>query len=111
MSLTTTTTTVIERAKQEKPEECHDLWPEEVIVNIVVCRFFHSLNMSEFLFLIKPAVLDFSIQGICWAVAAFLKTEKFYDLAGKYIQDIFYYISSVFPLSPASFSSISINIF
>ena len=31
----------------------------------------------------KAAVLDFSIQWALWAVASLLKTEKFYDLAGK----------------------------
>ncbi|BFZ01299.1 hypothetical protein BsWGS_04338 [Bradybaena similaris] len=33
--------------------------------------------------LIKAAVLDFGIQWLCWAVAAALQTEKFYDLAGS----------------------------
>ena len=31
----------------------------------------------------KAAVIDFSIQWALWAVASLLKTEKFYDLAGK----------------------------
>ena len=31
----------------------------------------------------KIAVVDFGIQWACWAVASLLKTEKFYDLAGK----------------------------
>jgi len=33
--------------------------------------------------LAKTAALDFGIQWGCWAVAALLKTEKFYDLAGS----------------------------
>lgn len=33
--------------------------------------------------LVKAAAVDFGIQWACWAVAATLKTEKFYDLAGK----------------------------
>ncbi|ESO82198.1 hypothetical protein LOTGIDRAFT_179919 [Lottia gigantea] len=33
--------------------------------------------------LVKSAALDFGIQWACWAVAAVLKTEKFYDLAGS----------------------------
>jgi hypothetical protein len=32
--------------------------------------------------LVKAVALDFGIQWTCWAVAASLKTEKFYDLAG-----------------------------
>ena len=32
--------------------------------------------------LVKAVALDFGIQWACWAVAASLKTEKFYDLAG-----------------------------
>lgn len=31
----------------------------------------------------KAAAVDFGIQWTCWAVAAALKTEKFYDLAGS----------------------------
>ncbi|XP_076465227.1 uncharacterized protein LOC143297000 [Babylonia areolata] len=31
----------------------------------------------------KAAALDFGIQWCCWAVAAALRTEKFYDLAGS----------------------------
>lgn len=31
----------------------------------------------------KAVAVDFGIQWACWAVAAALKTEKFYDLAGK----------------------------
>lgn len=31
----------------------------------------------------KIAAVDFGIQWACWAVAALLKTEKFYDLAGR----------------------------
>ncbi|CAL1547301.1 unnamed protein product [Lymnaea stagnalis] len=31
----------------------------------------------------KAVILDFGIQWACWAVAASLKTEKFYDLAGS----------------------------
>lgn len=33
--------------------------------------------------LVKAAAVDFGIQWACWAVAATLKTEKFYDLAGS----------------------------
>ena len=33
--------------------------------------------------LVKAAVLDFAIQWLMWAIAAFLQTEKFYDLAGS----------------------------
>ncbi|XP_071102209.1 uncharacterized protein [Haliotis cracherodii] len=33
--------------------------------------------------LIKAAALDFGAQWACWAVAAALRTEKFYDLAGS----------------------------
>lgn len=33
----------------------------------------------------KAAVIDFGIQWSLWAVAALLKTEKFYDLAGEHI--------------------------
>ncbi|XP_050418957.1 uncharacterized protein LOC126832280 [Patella vulgata] len=33
--------------------------------------------------LVKSAALDFGIQWGCWAVAALLKTEKFYDMAGS----------------------------
>ncbi|XP_013378918.1 uncharacterized protein LOC106150581 [Lingula anatina] len=33
--------------------------------------------------LAKAALVDFCIQWLCWAVAATLKTEKFYDLAGS----------------------------
>ena len=33
--------------------------------------------------LAKATALDFGIQWGCWAVASLLKTEKFYDLAGK----------------------------
>ena len=39
------------------------------------------LNMGSPL--TKAAAVDFGIQWSCWAVAAALKTEKFYDLAGK----------------------------
>jgi len=28
--------------------------------------------------------VDFAIQWGCWAIAALLKTEKFYDLAGTF---------------------------
>lgn len=42
-----------------------------------------ELNMSSFRFLLEPALLDFTIQWVCWAVAAALKTEKFYDAAGS----------------------------
>lgn len=69
------------RAKQKRSEECDDLWPQ-LFANLVVCHFIHNLNMSEFL-LIKSAALDFSIQWICWAIAACRRTEKFYDLAGS----------------------------
>ena len=31
----------------------------------------------------KSAVVDFGIQWACFAVAAALKTEKFFDLAGE----------------------------
>jgi hypothetical protein len=31
----------------------------------------------------KAAAVDFGIQFVGWAVAAALKTEKFYDLTGK----------------------------
>nr|KAI8769487.1 delta(14)-sterol reductase [Biomphalaria glabrata] len=31
----------------------------------------------------RAAVVDFGIQWSCWIVAAFLQTEKFYDLAGS----------------------------
>ncbi|KAK7109803.1 uncharacterized protein [Littorina saxatilis] len=31
----------------------------------------------------KAAALDFGVQWGCWAIAAALKTEKFYDLAGS----------------------------
>ena len=37
----------------------------------------------------KAAALDFGIQWGCWAVAALLKTEKFYDLAGKFYNNHF----------------------
>ena len=37
----------------------------------------------------KAAALDFGIQWGCWAVAALLKTEKFYDLAGKFYNNPF----------------------
>ncbi|CAG5136123.1 unnamed protein product [Candidula unifasciata] len=33
--------------------------------------------------LVKAAALDFGIQWVCWAFAAALQTEKFYDLAGS----------------------------
>ena len=33
--------------------------------------------------LVKSAFLDFGIQWLCYVVAAALKTEKFYDIAGK----------------------------
>lgn len=32
----------------------------------------------------KAAVVDFGIQWTLWAIAAALKTEKFYDLAGVF---------------------------
>ena len=31
----------------------------------------------------KAAALDFGIQWCCWVLAAAMKTEKFYDLAGE----------------------------
>ncbi|XP_055899351.1 uncharacterized protein LOC106072622 [Biomphalaria glabrata] len=31
----------------------------------------------------RAAVVDFGIQWSCWIIAAFLQTEKFYDLAGS----------------------------
>ncbi len=34
--------------------------------------------------LMKSAALDFGIQWVGFAVAAALKTEKFYDLAGRF---------------------------
>ena len=33
----------------------------------------------------KSAAIDFGLQWACWAVAATLKTEKFYDLAGNFV--------------------------
>ena len=33
--------------------------------------------------LVKSAALDFGIQWVCFVLAAALKTEKFYDLAGE----------------------------
>lgn len=33
--------------------------------------------------LVKAAVTDFAIQWSCFVIAALLKTEKFYDLAGS----------------------------
>ncbi|XP_060066312.1 uncharacterized protein LOC132546606 [Ylistrum balloti] len=38
----------------------------------------------------KAAAVDFGIQWACWAVAAVLQTEKFYDLAGS---STFFYLA------------------
>ena len=46
--------------------------------------------------LAKAATIDFGIQWACWAVAALLKTEKFYDLAGKLFFLHFLRIASTF---------------
>ena len=44
------------------------------------------MGFSEFFdmgnILVKSAAVDFGIQWACFIVAAALKTEKFYDLAG-----------------------------
>lgn len=43
-------------------------------------------DLSDFIMgstVAKCAVTDLAIQWAGWAVAATLKTEKFYDLAGK----------------------------
>ena len=42
--------------------------------------FLDLFNMGNVL--VKSAVIDFSIQWLSFIVAAALKTEKFYDLAG-----------------------------
>lgn len=41
------------------------------------------LSMTEKTPLLKAAVTDFGIQWLLWIVAAYFKTEKFYDLAGS----------------------------
>lgn len=38
--------------------------------------------------LVKCAATDVGIQWAAWALAAALKTEKFYDLAGKLIPQL-----------------------
>lgn len=43
----------------------------------------------------KAAVIDFGIQWALWVVASALKTEKFYDLAGK-CSVLYSYVTNLF---------------
>jgi hypothetical protein len=55
--------------------------------NIIRDRFYLLVIMLERTMgnlLAKSAAVDFSVQWLLWAVAATMKTEKFYDLAGAY---------------------------
>lgn len=51
--------------------------------------------------LVKCAATDLAIQWVGWAVAAALKTEKFYDLAGNlaYLKLSWYRMSSLLKVS------------
>lgn len=47
---------------------------------IIIQRLFIRMAVSKLLYL---AGIDFGIQWALWGAAVLLKTEKFYDLAGK----------------------------
>lgn len=48
------------------------------------------MSFSKLLYL---SGIDFGIQWLLWGVAAFLKTEKFYDLAGLKSNLVFLFFS------------------